>query len=369
MAAGAVHLHRQERPAENVCLGGHRHVVLRSQCEAAGAAKVGAAAHHDQFGHHPIDRLAVEKRLVDPEAKRPGVVERGVNEVGVLSEHVLPVAHPVVGPARIGDEGIDEPVAAIGPGVGQKRLDLLRRRHDAADVEREPADEGRIVGKRRRRDVGGDQAGVDESVDGVVHRPRVLGMIDWNLGHRGARRRFDKLTGLIMSLLPEVRLFRRRGPPGGGVVCHPLGIQSCREVGPARVGERDPFVGGRDDRRHLARRPDARGELPCLRPPTLTAHTNLDMEDVSSAVAHHLHDSLLVARLHDPHAGRPRTVRHEHFFMAVRSLLRRFDLGHPFSIKKHPGRAPRPHRDLLRTLWQGDVAADPHDERCCAVGP
>ena len=194
-------------------------------------------------------------------------------------------------------------------------------------------------------------------------------MIDWNLGHRGARRRFDKLTGLIMSLLPEVRLFRRRGPPGGGVVCHPLGIQSCREVGPARVGERDPFVGGRDDCRHLARRPDACGELPCLRPPTLTAHTNLDMEDVSSAVAHHLHDSLLVARLHDPHAGRPRTVRHEHFFMAVRAILGRLDLGHPLSVEKHAGRAARPHRDLLRALWQGDVAADPHDERCCAVGP
>ena len=84
---------------------------------------------------------------MDPEPERTGVVERGVDEVGILGEHVLPVANPVVGPARIGQKRIDQPFATVGPGVGEKRPDLLWRGHDPADVKRQPPHERLVVGK------------------------------------------------------------------------------------------------------------------------------------------------------------------------------------------------------------------------------
>ena len=194
-------------------------------------------------------------------------------------------------------------------------------------------------------------------------------MVSRKLGHRRAGRRLDEPAGFLVPLLPEGGLFCRRGPPGGGVVCHPLGLQPSCEVGPARVGERDPFVVGGDDRRHLTRRPDARRELSCLGTSILATDAYLDVEQVPPAIADGVDDHLLVARLHDPHAGRPRAVGHEHFFMAVRSLLRRFDLSHPFSIQKDPGCPPRPHRDLLRSLGEHDMAAGADHERHWAVGP
>ena len=130
-------------------------------------------------------------------------------------------------------------------------------------------------------------------------------MVGGDLRHCGAGRLPDEGTGQGMPTVPEVGLLRSRGPAGGGVDCQSLGLQPLREVGPAGVGERDPFARGGDDRGHHARRSDARGEFSRLRPPALAPDANVDVEHVSPAIADGLNDCLLVAWLHNPHAGRP----------------------------------------------------------------
>ena len=201
VAAGAVHLHRQDSPAEHVGLGCHRGVVLRGHFESGRPAVELAAPHHDKLRHKAVDWHPIEKCLVDEVPERPRVVERRVHEVGVLGEHVLPVARPMVGPAGIGEEGVDEPLAAVGLLVGQKRLDLFRTGHDPADVEREPADEGFVARRRGWFDAEGGELRVDEAVDRMP-----LGIL--RAGWRGI------LTAGLRGGSGRQLDFRRSGDPG-----------------------------------------------------------------------------------------------------------------------------------------------------------
>ena len=101
VAAGALHLDAEESRADDDALGGHGDVVLARNTEACRATKSLAAFHAQELSDEEVHGLVVEQGLVDPPAEGAAVVEGGVEDVGILGEDVLPVAHPMVGPARI----------------------------------------------------------------------------------------------------------------------------------------------------------------------------------------------------------------------------------------------------------------------------
>ena len=61
MTARALHLHTEEGGADNRALGRHRHIVLRSHCEASRTAEALAALHTDEFGDEEIQGLVIEQ--------------------------------------------------------------------------------------------------------------------------------------------------------------------------------------------------------------------------------------------------------------------------------------------------------------------
>jgi len=121
VAAGAFHLEAEKRRAEDDALRGHRHIVLRGDAEAGRPAETLAALEPDQLGHEEIERFVVEERLVNPPAERAGVVERGLEHARIFREHILPVTHPVISPARISEQLVDELCTLVFALVCEKR--------------------------------------------------------------------------------------------------------------------------------------------------------------------------------------------------------------------------------------------------------
>ncbi|NBV80088.1 MAG: hypothetical protein EBR62_09580, partial [Verrucomicrobia bacterium] len=107
VATRALGVHAEEGGGQHRRLGRHRDVVLRGHAESRRPAEAFAALQPDEFGDHQVERLAVEEALMQPPAERAGVVEGRVQDVGVLGEHVLPIAHAGVGRARVGEQAID----------------------------------------------------------------------------------------------------------------------------------------------------------------------------------------------------------------------------------------------------------------------
>ena len=107
MTARALHFHAEEGGADDGALGGHGNVVLRGGGEAGRTTEALAAFLAQQFGDEEIHGFVVLQRLINPPAEGAGVVERRVEDVGVFRQHILPVAHPVISPARIGEEFVD----------------------------------------------------------------------------------------------------------------------------------------------------------------------------------------------------------------------------------------------------------------------
>ena len=150
VAARALGLHAEEGGRDDGGLGGHRDVVLRGEAEAGRTARGGASLEAQELGDHQVERLAVDERFVDPPAERARVVERRVEDVRVLGEDVLPVAHLVVGGARVGEQAVDGLGAFVGGSISSERGDLGGRGRHADSVERHAAQEGEVVGQRRQ---------------------------------------------------------------------------------------------------------------------------------------------------------------------------------------------------------------------------
>jgi len=149
VAAGALGLHAEEGGGDDGGLGGHGDVVLRGDAEAGRAAGGGRALEAQEFGDHQVERLMVDERFVDPPAEGAGIVEGRVEDVRVLGEDVLPVAHAVVGGARIGEQAVDGLGALVRGNVRGERGDLVGGGRHADGVERHTAQEGEVVGQRR----------------------------------------------------------------------------------------------------------------------------------------------------------------------------------------------------------------------------
>jgi hypothetical protein len=133
----------------------------------------------EEFGDHQIEGFVIEERLVDPPTERPGIVQRGVEDVRVFGEDILPVAHPVISGAWISEEAVDQASAFGGVLVREEGFDLGFGGDDAEGVEGDSSQEGEVVGEGgeggwERTELGPDGTFVDPLFEKLVAsvRPR-----------------------------------------------------------------------------------------------------------------------------------------------------------------------------------------------------
>lgn len=138
MTARTFHFDAEKRGTEDDAFRRHRRIVLRGDPETGRTAKALTPFHPDQLGHEKIQRLVIEQRLINPPTKRPGVIQRRIDQVRILREHIQPVTRTVVGPTRIGEQAVDRVLASFGGGHVPERRDLRFARNYADSVERDP---------------------------------------------------------------------------------------------------------------------------------------------------------------------------------------------------------------------------------------
>ena len=147
MAACALGFNAEEGGGDDGGLCGEWDVVLRCDAEACGAAVFGTAAEVEEFGDHEVERFVIEEGFMNPPAEGASVIQRGVEDVWVFGQHVLPVPDAVIGSAGICEKAVDEVGALLRVFVGDERVDFGLGRDDSEGVEGHSAQEGEIVGE------------------------------------------------------------------------------------------------------------------------------------------------------------------------------------------------------------------------------
>ena len=127
----------------------------------------------------------------------PGLVLVVAVRVAVV-DNVEPVPSPAFAVARRGQQPVDQFLVSRGISVGNEGIYFFRRRRQARQVKREPADERAAVGDRRRRQLFLGERLADEEVDGVA--------FGFNAGQRCERsdlmrhrRLHDRLPGPVVE--------------------------------------------------------------------------------------------------------------------------------------------------------------------------
>ena len=242
--------------------------------EEPGGAQLGEIVGGDLIGgkhqpHHLVVAGVGVERFDDPVAPVPDVL-LAVAElipqappIGV-APHVHPVAPPALAMARIGKESIDEGLVPVGGIVGQDRLQFLRLRWQAEEIEMEATDENLAGGFR----LGGDPRPLprclEEGIDRIADSLRM-----GDARHRGADARPESPMLARVGLRDLVS--RRRatgGDPGfqGFDLIGRKGLAfTLRRHALGRVGVDDPRdkrpgrrVSGHDDRAGITP-----GQEPC----------------------------------------------------------------------------------------------------------
>ena len=90
-----------------------------------------------------------------------------------VAHQVEPVPGPAFAVVRRGEQPIDDLLVGAGRFVGQKGIDLGRRRRQADQVERHAAQQRALVGRRRRRQAGRFEPRQNESIDRRLDPSRV----------------------------------------------------------------------------------------------------------------------------------------------------------------------------------------------------
>ena len=106
-----------------------------------------------------VERQVAVERIDDPVAIAPGLGQLATGRAGLgvgvvvvgVAGHVEPVPRPALAVGRRGQEPIDDLLERLGRIVREERLDLLRGRRQAGQVERGAADPGPPVRRMRRR--------------------------------------------------------------------------------------------------------------------------------------------------------------------------------------------------------------------------
>ncbi len=146
--------------------------------ESGSGQNVAGDLHSDEL---VVRHVGVE-RLHDPVAVSPriGAVFGSANPAGVeriaVAHEVEPVPAPSLAVRGRREQAIDKLLVGIRRLVRDERLDLLRRRRQAGQVERHAADERAFDGGLRRLQPGRFEFGEDERVD------RVCSFGFWTLG-------------------------------------------------------------------------------------------------------------------------------------------------------------------------------------------
>ncbi len=157
-------------------------------------------------------------------------VEVLVHAVGVGEAHqVQPVPRHVLAILRFCKEALDERFVGLGTIVCQEGADLLRSRRKTGEIERQPPDEGALVGLLRRSEPLGFEPLQNVQVDRLLAPGFVLH--PGCLGHHGRDKRPELLVGSprFDPALDDVLLRLREGPL--------VGLFGRHEI--VRVGGRD----------------------------------------------------------------------------------------------------------------------------------
>ena len=154
--------------------------------EAGGDALfVGGRGQHvagDLLDGELVERQVAVERVDHPVAVPPHRAE-GVLLVAVavgVAREVEPGAGPALAVVRRGEQAVHGLLVGVGRGVGEEGIDLLERRRQADQVEREAAEEGLARGLGRGLEPFRLEARGDEAVDRragprVVLRDRMAG--------------------------------------------------------------------------------------------------------------------------------------------------------------------------------------------------
>jgi hypothetical protein len=199
-----------EHPAESEVA--HRRQVPRLdlRLDLVGGQLLGEEAVEGQVLVEGADDVIAVGVGVGPDAVG-AVHEHAVLGVGVAG-HVQPVAGPALAVGRRGQQPLHHLLVSAGRGVALEGPDLGHRRRQAGQVERDPADQGAAVGRRRGRQPLFLQLRQDEVVN------RVGGPVGVPDGGQG--RPADRPVGPVPARGREVdapRLPRRRGGPAARV--------------------------------------------------------------------------------------------------------------------------------------------------------
>ena len=155
--------------------GGGGGVVVGAGAEVAESGKRGGIVREkDVGGELGADEgrpgEVVVEGLDDPIAVGPGVGPEDVvleaMAVGKM-DRVEPVPGHPLAEARRGEEPVDQSLVGVGCGVGAESRHLLRRRREAVEIDRDPADEGPFVGLRQRHEPFLCQPLIEEGIDRV----------------------------------------------------------------------------------------------------------------------------------------------------------------------------------------------------------
>ena len=144
MAARALQFQTEEGGAEDMPFGRQRRIIVSGDAETRAAAFHGGSSHLDEFTHHTVDGFTIPQRVQQEPAEGARGVQAFVHDGGILRQHILPVAHPVVCVALIGEQALDDERALVRCGVGHEGAGLSLGRRSAHGVEEYTAEEGGI---------------------------------------------------------------------------------------------------------------------------------------------------------------------------------------------------------------------------------
>ena len=169
--------------------------------------------------------LVVIERPDDVIAIPPGMRLVAVAFEGVcvgIANQIEPVSSPLLAVMLAGKEAVNHLLPGVGRVVGEEVADFLLGRRQACHVVGRPADQGRLIGWRRRREPAMGQTGPDEGVDRICERLPCLERIPFSGRgrHRGPHERperpvFLPLSPLVDPACDRVDLRRRQPRPLG----------------------------------------------------------------------------------------------------------------------------------------------------------
>ena len=96
MTACALHLHPKKCSAKNLSLCSHRNIIVRCHCKTRTTSKINVATHKNQLRDKPIHRFIILKCIVNKESKGACVIQSRFKNIGIFSEHILPITYPMV---------------------------------------------------------------------------------------------------------------------------------------------------------------------------------------------------------------------------------------------------------------------------------